>query len=367
MNPPNSASATGLSTVPRIPVRKHARSLRVRPLAIAAVIASGHLVSCGRNSPDARLEAQERQHLEAMAQDITSAIRATEEQTSRLASEIAGMYPDLQRNAANADRSQYKLEPNGVLHRPAAIKNEQAAVFVSGAVKVDESVMTVVLGTEALDPVLKRIPEVHPAVVQAYYNDCHSYNRIYPPFDVLTQYPPGMPIPTYNFYYLADSKHNPERKAVWVKEPYVDPAGRGWMISCIAPVYHENSLMGVAGLDITVEAIVRNFDFENANKMCLLAAADGTVVATGEHLIHVLRLPALKNHRYVDTVRSDTFRSADYNMLKSRSIAIRNMADALLVKNNPSAMLELDDVKWTINSTPIPALDWRLLEFIPRQ
>jgi hypothetical protein len=54
---------------------------------------------------------------------------------------------------------------------------------------------------------------------------------------VLSQYEAKMDIPSFNFYYLADSKHNPERKSLWLSEPYVDPAGRGWMVSAVAPVY----------------------------------------------------------------------------------------------------------------------------------
>lgn len=362
MNPPRPARP--LRTL--IEPSKRRTRLRTR-LVFAAVLTCLGLPGCEKKDSGAGKNAAEQMRLESMAEEIAAAMRTTEEETTRLASEVAKLYPDLQTQAAKSDRSQYKLEANGVLHRPSATKNDQPAVFVSGVVKVDENLMIDVLGTEPLDPVLKRIPQSNPAVVQAYYNDKHSYNRIYPPFDVLTQYPPGMDIPSYNFYYLADPKHNPERKAVWVKDPYVDPAGRGWMISCIAPVHHQENLMGVAGLDITVEAIVRNFDFENSNKMCLLAAADGTVVATGEHLIHVLRLPALKNHRYVDTVRSDTFRSADYNMLKSRSLAIRTMADELLVKDQPKSNLELDDVRWSIRSVSIPSLEWHLLEFMPMQ
>ena len=333
-------------------------------IALAAIVTFS---CCGRKASGTNSEEQSKQRLATMAAEIERTLKATQEQTSGLADEVVKLYADLDRLAAAADRSQYILESNGVLHRPAAVRNRQPAVYVSGLVKVNEEVMKAVLGTESLDPVLQRILDENPSVVQAYFNDSNSYNRIHPPLDVLTQYPPGMDIPTYNFYYLADVKHNPDRKVVWIKDPYVDPAGRGWMISCIAPVYQGDMLKGVAGLDITVEAIVRNFNFESANRMCLLAAADGTVVATGEPLIHVLRLPALKNHRYVDTVRSDTFRSDDYNLLKSRSVAIRSMADQLLVKGLPSAALELDDVRWTIRPAAIPALNWQLLEFIPRQ
>jgi hypothetical protein len=84
-------------------------------------------------------------------------------------------------------------------------------------------------------------------------------------------------------------------------------------------------------------------------------------------MIQILRLPALKNHRYVDTVRSNTFRSADFNMLKSRSLAIREMAGELLSKREPSASLELDDEHWTVHAVTIPGLDWRLMDFTIRK
>ena len=303
----------------------------------------------------------------SMAGDIQSVMTATENQTALLAAEISSLYPALAENASKADASHYRLESNGVLHRPGAVKSGQPAVFVSGAVKVSGEIMGVVLGTEAIDPILKRIPAENPAVAQVYYNDRNSYNRIYPPFDVLIQYPAGMNIPSYNFYYQADERHNPNGKAVWIKDPYVDPAGRGWMVSCVAPVRHNRALEGVCGLDITVEAIVRSFDFEGRNKLCLLASSDGTVVAAGELMIRILRLPALKNHRYVDTVRSNTFRSADFNMLKSRSLAIREMAGELLSKREPSASLELDDEHWTVHAVTIPGLDWRLMDFTIRK
>lgn len=305
----------------------------------------------------------DRLRLTAMASDIANVLSNTERQTTVLADEVRNCYPDLARRAQSSDSNQYHLEANGVYHRPDAVRRDLPAVFVSGIVKVDDEITTIVRGTESIDAMLKHIPTENSAVVQAYYNDRHSYNRIYPPFDVLTQYPPGMDIPSYNFYYLADELNNPSRAVVWVKDPYVDPAGRGWMVSCIAPVYHGNQFEGVCGLDITVESMVRNFDFEGSDHLCLLASADGTVVATGETLIEILRLPALKNHRYVDTVRSDTFRSADYNMLKSRSVEIRQMARTILSRGEMETSLQLDDLRWRVHATPVTKLGWSLMEF----
>lgn len=59
----------------------------------------------------------------------------------------------------------------------------------------------------------------------------------------------------YNFYYEADAENNPERRDVWT-EAYVDPAGHGWMVSSIAPVWRGDRLEGVVGIDVTVETII---------------------------------------------------------------------------------------------------------------
>ncbi len=320
-------------------------------------------ISCGRNqAPNASLEASEAR-LRTMVDEIREALSAAEKNASDLSEEVGKVLSNLKGNAAQADKSSYRLEPNGVLHRPDSIKLDVPAVFVSGAVPVDDRVMDQVLGTEPLDPVLKRMVSGSAMVAQAYFNDENSYNRIYPPFDVLSQYPPGMVIPSYNFYYLADTKHNPKRKVVWVRDPYVDPAGRGWMISCIAPVYHENRLVGVSGIDITTDTIVKKLDFEGKNKHCLLVAYNGMVVITGEPLIQVLRLSPLKNHRYVDTVRSDTFRADDYNVLKSRSENVRTMAYQILKQRLNQTHLTADDGHWLVRSVRLPALEWHLLEF----
>ena len=74
---------------------------------------------------------------------------------------------------------------------------------------------------------------------------------------VYEQYGEHIHMEDYNFYYLADKKHNPDKKSVWT-DAYLDPAGNGWMISCITPIYNKEFLEGVSGLDITIERFVNN-------------------------------------------------------------------------------------------------------------
>jgi hypothetical protein len=329
------------------------------PLLTLAVLLAG----CNRATHEATGASREEGKLQRLAKGLDDEIGETERQTTALAEQVVAAYKNLAEAAKSVNSEDYRLEPNGVLHRPSAVKTDVPAVFVSGAVAVDERIMTIVKGTEPIDTVLKELVRSSELIVQAYYNDRNSYNRIYPPFYVLAQYPPGMQIPKYNFYYLADEKNNPGRKSTWIKNPYVDPAGRGWMVSCLAPVYRNDQLEGVCGLDVTVEALVREMELESANNLYIVVSNDGIVVAAGERMARVLRLPNLKRHRYVDTVRSDTVRTDDYNLRKSSSAPVRNMINEFTVNGKLETQLNLDGQKWRVRSVSLTRLGWYILEF----
>ena len=91
-------------------------------------------------------------------------------------------------------------------------------------------------GATALDarPLMKEMKRHQPLISSLYFNAWDSYNRIYPWFRTDLQYPHNMRIPGYNFYYLADAAHNPDRLQRWT-DVYLDPAGNGWMASSIFP------------------------------------------------------------------------------------------------------------------------------------
>lgn len=318
-------------------------------------------VSCGQ-SADTRMPGDEAR-LKNIANRINDDFSKIRAEVSKLADVTAALYmPDtLAQNVSRVDPAKYRLHDNGVFYKP--VNDGKSAVFVSGAVPVSEEIKQIVYGTEPLETQLMEIVERYPEVVQSYYNDRNSYNRIYPYFDVVTQYEPKMDIPKYNFYYLADGAHNPEKKAVWVKEPYVDPAGRGWMVSAIAPVYVDGELEGVPGLDVTINTITERYiGTQNADLVLLDASA--TVVSIQDQLTTLLSLPPLENHKYLETIRSDTYRTDNYNLLKSRSREVREMAQRIFHKNQTEVTFEKKGNTLRVTSVNIPELDWKLLQII---
>ena len=291
---------------------------------------------------------------------LDSDFRIVRQSAEKLAADIAALYPHRTALAAKADPSRYAHAPNGAFYK--TVNDGGPALWISAALPITPEVREVAYFTEAIDPELIRICQKVPGVSQAYYNDRHSLNRIYPWFDTLAQYPPRMNIPDFNFYYLADATHNPAKGGVWVEEPYVDPAGRGWMVSAIAPVYVADVLEGVVGLDVTIETLVARY-FSDTNRSLVILSKEGVLVAATKTAIQDLQMPPLKNHKYLETVKLDTFKPDEYNIRKSTLRSVRTMAGRLLDEALPEVNVELHGQAHVARSARLRELNWLVVEF----
>lgn len=215
-----------------------------------------------------------------------------------------------------------------------------------------------------LNPLYRNAYEATPYVVAAYFNtdEPADMNRYYPfiekPWEV---YPSDLMMGNFNFFYLADGKHNPERKTVWTGV-YLDPAGQGWMLSCIAPVYHGDTLKGVAGLDVTfpqmVESIVNlGLPWGSA---CLLVAPDGRILAATEQARRLTGLQELPKHVYSAPISEE---KTDPEELKLASIAdpsLRRALESFLASEETLSEVELPEGALLLAQARVPSTRWRL-------
>ncbi len=238
-----------------------------------------------------------------------------------------------------------------------------SAVFYSGFVPIGKIEKEKALRTAALDPALKSIKQMFPLIAQTYINTHDSLNRIYPYFDVISQYPTKMDIPSYNFYYEADAKHNPSRGTVWT-DAYIDPAGQGWMTTCSAPVYNGDFLEGVVGVDVTIKTIVDEVKALQIpwDGYGVLIDKSGTILAlptAGENDWGIKNMTASD---YSDAIKKDTFRTEDYNLyLKKPEIGatIKRTENGL----EYITLTEKSILAWAT----VPSTDWKLLIVVPTE
>lgn len=301
--------------------------------------------------------------------ELDSVIRVMEEdllplekEITELAEYVTYVFNHQEEFVGQAKQEDYKISQDGVVYREQAA-GDKSSVFVSNISPNITQAYHQVYYTEVLDSAFASIQSKTPFISQVYLNTHLQMCRIYPSMDVLNVFNADMDLTTFNFYYMADEVRNPERSYKWVEDIYVDPAGRGWILSLIHPIYANGELEGVLGLDITVNDITTRFLSYNDKKLLLIDGA-GNIVAGNSDAFGVLNLPPLRNHTYVQTINSDNFRKEDYNLFKSKSKEIRKMvAKFLLEKDNTFVIKnEYSHYEYTVFCRQMNLLNWYVLE-----
>lgn len=259
---------------------------------------------------------------------------------------------------------QFAFADNKVFYKTNKIGS---SLYYSAQTKITQVERNKAIFTEAMDVSLKNIVEINPLAVAAYFNSWDNMNRLYPFIDdVSTQYGEHIQMEDYNFYYLADKKHNPEKKAVWTGA-YLDPAGLGWMLSCIVPIYNNEFLEGVTGIDITIDSFVKNIlnqDFLYDAKL-FIVDNDGMIIAMPETIETLLGLKELKKHLYTDSILKTIEKPEDYNITKSNYVYSEKFKN--LIRNNTSSeILTINNKDYLTLAQNVDETNWKLMIVIDK-
>lgn len=253
------------------------------PLVIAGVIgyrsseditqvaakANQHIAELAMSDSTAALSQEQQTRLKSLAEstagDINQILTQVEADTGQLADFAAFLYNHPDNVGRYPDPSVYGPGPNNSFG--SIEPNENSWLMVShfglgSQAEVTPELMAEIYLTEFLDIKFKSIARRNPYAVQLYLNTKSQITRGMPFVDGEYLWLNGpeefdmqAKLEEFDFYYLADESHNPERRSVWT-ELYWDPAGRGWLVSSIAPVYRQDELMGVVGIDITLQKMI---------------------------------------------------------------------------------------------------------------
>ncbi|NHE59872.1 cache domain-containing protein [Cyclobacterium plantarum] len=283
-----------------------------------------------------------------------------EEDISQLAVFSSGLFEKSDSLAALVNADKFQTDGNGFFYSRNN-EGEGSTVFISLLAENKNRSVREVFATELMDEEFRKITENRPMVSQVYFNSSSNFSRLYPPYDLLNSIEPDIDITAFNFFYLADEDRNPNRESVWVEEVYIDPVGRGWILSLIHPVYHKNELKGVLGFDITLSDLMDSF-LDKYDKKLMLIDNQGTVVAGKAAAIEALSLPPLKNHAYIQTIHSDSFRREDFNLFKSKSKEVRRMASKFLLEKESIHSFEMAGRRFMTYCRKMNIMDWYLLD-----
>ncbi len=345
--------------------RAYIRNALIPLLLVELVLVAVYLTSHGwsQRKNVAALADVARQELTRIADDESSVLE------QRLG-QVASLTDVLRRQAATAltapvprsrDRARLRRQANGAL--TTWYDDGGSAVYWSTRTNPGREAFDRLEQLATLDPLLRNITLTSPLVVQAYVNTHDSLNRIWPWIDTASMFDPDMNIPDFNFYYEADARHNPSRAVVWT-DAYVDPAGKGWLVSAIAPVYRKDFLEAVVGADVTIDRIIADVLRQDVpwDGFLVLVGKSGTLLALppqGEKLFH---LKELTEHRYLDAIRADTFKPEAFNVYRRGDLA--RIGEMLRTQAAGSGRLDGTEPHLVAWQT-IPAVGWKLMSVVP--
>lgn len=260
--------------------------------------------------------------------------------------------------ADEVELRRHTMTANGVFYTRS--DDGRAASFYPNSTPAEKQDHAKVMRLSQVDPLMRSIQQANPLVAALYFNSWDSYNRIYPWFDTPGQYPHDMVIPDYNFYYLADARHNPERKVVWT-DVYLDPAGLGWMMSVIAPVYRDDFLEGVVGLDLTVDKVLAEIADLNVpwQGYAMLVSRDHNIMAMPAAGELDFGVRELTRYSYEEAVRREVLKPEDFNLGKHEGMA--PLLEAMAQDSGRVKEVMLGGRKQMVAWSEIPQTGWRLL------
>lgn len=343
--------------------RAFVHSALVPLLLVETVLVAAYLLS---NSAirDAQIESLRASALVDLQSSANLEAQVIEEQLERIAA-ATELYRSQVRNALLDEQpvapTPLVLSSDGVHY--SAYNEGGAAFFYSSHTPAAQHDLQKAARLARIDPLMKELRARNPLIGSLYFNTWDSLNHIYPWFLTLNQYPRAMDIPSYNFYYLADAKHNPKRQLVWT-DVYLDPAGQGWMMSAIAPVYRDDFLEGVAGIDITVGRILEQIGKLPVawNGYALLVSRDSNIMALPRAGEDDFGLRELTAHTYQEAVSQELFKPGAFN-LKNRP-ETQALAEAVASSTSGVQNQLLNGRPHLVAWARIAQTDWSLLTVV---
>lgn len=342
-------------------VRNALIPLLIVELLLVAVYLTSHAWSLSRNV--AALREVAAQAISLIAHDQVAIFREQLGQVAAATDVLRRQAALALASAADArgERGRMRLQPTGAL--TTMQDDGGAAVFYSAATVHGPAQFQRMARLAAIDPLLRDITEANALIVQTYVNTSDSMTRIWPWIDAAKQFDPSMDVRRFNFYYEADAARNPSRAVVWT-DAYVDPAGQGWLVSAIAPVYRGDRLEAVVGADVTIDRMVDAILERKIplRAFVILIGKGGTLLALPPQGERLFRLRELTTHHYVDAIRADTFKPGEFNVYRRADFA----AIGDLLETQPDGSGRLDGAEpHLVAWRTIPSIGWKVMALAP--
>ncbi|MGM0518995.1 MAG: ATP-binding protein [Campylobacterota bacterium] len=297
--------------------------------------------------------------------DINSQLKEISSLGSLLQYEQQNVFKNKEEVLKKVKQPDFKFAKNGVFYK---IKDDGgASLFYASTTNINKEQKQKAILTEVFDENLKYSVDRNELIVASYFNSYDDMNRLYPFIkEVYLQYPSDIHMENYNFYYKADKKHNPDKKPVWTSA-YLDPAGQGWMVSCVVPIYNNEFLEGVTGLDVTIDKFIKtvlNLDLP-WNATAMLVDQNGMILAMPKDIENILNIKELNDHTYSDVIKDTNLKPDEFNIYKNKKL--NKYFNEFTNKKQQLIEKRINNHDYLITQSNIEQTNWKLFTFVDKE
>lgn len=305
------------------------------------------------------------EHLFIQAQEFNHHLLSVRRQAESLQYQHQRHFQTAPKPYSKEDAAPFVLADNGTFIKQAG--SSGSSIFITRSHAQNTQTQAKAIHTEYWDTQLQYTVEQSPLIVAAYFNSYDNFTRYYPFIEGIdTLFDPEMYLEDFSFYYLANQRHNKERTVQWTPA-YLDPAGQGWLVSAIAPIYHHNFLEGVTGLDIPLKALVHEveqFSLPFGGEL-FLADEQGRILAMSagtKRLLNLHSTPQPQSSEQYNTLWPDEFL-----IQKLPYSSFRQSIIEMIEQEQRSLFVEHDFSNYQLASQPITETGWTLFRVTPAE
>jgi diguanylate cyclase (GGDEF)-like protein len=249
--------------------------------------------------------------------------------------------------------------------------NGGSSVVVSKDTLIDEVLKKELTNSELFDSTFKTLVEHDENIVAVYFNSYKNYSRYYPYMDNFHEvFPPSINMQAYNFYYEADEKNNPNKNVV-MTDVYLDPAHKGWMLSVIVPIYNQNRLEGVTGIDITLKKFIDNYLNINLpfNGKSFIINNSGKIIAMSKEVEDILNIKELEEYVYKkdEKINETINKSNKFNILDYKDKEIANNFKNIIENKSYSHKIKVNNQNYLLFTHKMEKTSWYVVSLIKEE
>jgi len=297
-------------------------------------------------------------HLNNIAECINNDLISIKKEVVQLTNEFQYKIPF--NNASERKLSDTYYEKHGVLYTD-YLKNRSAVYFPSFS-SITPCQKQIIANTEKMDTFFIHAVENSLLLSQVYFIDTNSFLRIYPYTDVINYLKNPVDLRSLAAYKLVENQPFIENQCYWLSEPVADPYGRGWVISCVNPVYYRDKFIGAVAGDIQLRNLENKY-FSSNNILMVLTTSDGRIICSTSECSKITKIPIYKEFQYYKPISEDIFITHKTSLLEHKNKTIRKTFKVLLGGKSKEDFY-YNNKKYTIFKSHIKETGWYLFKII---